>query len=366
MLRILMLVLMLSALASAGLGLSRHAMGQAPGAAWIDVGTSWVVADKVLSTTLPDLIHGLQHPVDLPLRNPRPHAIRIAQVLPGCTCVKPSLSTLEIGPGETGTLPLVFDTSHLTPGAQQRSLTLVSDDPTQPRVTLQWNFQLLPLFAVDSLPLRISGLPGASFERTFDLPIRLDSPVELLQVAAHHGQVTPSAEVQDSPDPTAGRRGGSQSLRLRLTAAATNTPAILPDDVEVTLREATGREFRAAIAILVEVRDVVSLDRNLITFRPDRIRGWLAGEFPELSDSVYVESGEPGFTFQIQRLEFAGAPPGVFSATWTPVEAGRRYQVTVTLNKALNTGRAHCQLRIVTDAPVQPERRITVSAHFPR
>lgn len=111
--------------------------------------------------------------------------LEIKEVRPTCGCTSTGKSKFTLKPGAKGTIPFKFTTGRFS-GQQHKAVTVVSNDPDRPSVSLQFtaNIKTLIDIAPEFLSFQVDGSPlGLAVPQTVKVTNRYVSPLVRLIVA---------------------------------------------------------------------------------------------------------------------------------------------------------------------------------------
>jgi len=282
--------------------------------------------------------------VDFEIRNEGPVELLISNVHPTCGCTVASFDA-KIAPGATGKIRAEIDTVDFS-GPIAKTITVLSNDPVNPRVTLTIKARVEP--QIDSFPgyaryVYVQNQAPATVKQWLwadkfpDFKIlAVTSPYKFIHVtfrpatAEERRAEAPSTnqwivETTIQPDAEVG------ALRDFLVVQ-TNHPQ------QKNLRLAVTGFVRPLLSVTPLVADFGALD--------------LTAAAQNLS-LVLVNFGEAAI--EIRRV--TASLPGV-EATVKPIEAGRRWELKLTLTGKMPKGRIDAQIQIETTSTQQPTLQV--------
>lgn len=158
----------------------------------------------------------------------------ISHVQPSCGCTTAGTWTREVAPGQTGTIPIQFNSTQFN-GAVAKSVTVTSNDKQQPVVVLHlkatiWKpIEVTPLFAVLNASVEN---PGAA-TTTIRIVNNLEEPLVLANLAVSNPSFAvslatnvPGREFQVHVRLVPPLTPGNIQAQIGLTTSYTNTPAL--------------------------------------------------------------------------------------------------------------------------------------------
>ena len=158
----------------------------------------------------------------------------LSNVQPSCGCTTAGEWSRQVEPGQTGTIPLQFNSANYS-GPVTKTVTVTSNDRRQPSLGLQikgtlWKpIEVIPQFAVLNLPVEASGQATTVVHilNNLDEPITLAEPESNNHAfAARVSTLKPGREFQLSITATAPIEPANAQAQIRLQTSATNMPII--------------------------------------------------------------------------------------------------------------------------------------------
>jgi len=252
--------------------------------------------------------------------------LKLDNVRTSCGCTAVASTTAGIAPGASGAVDVTCDTAGAF-GPQDKTVSVYSNDPTQPVSTLTLSGQVRAVAAADPPRLYVGHLGRG-------------------QTAAHDVRIL--GEIVSA--------GRIETIGKCVTATLSDTPngrqlrVAIKDDAPLgafndTVTIATGNPRRPSLA--VPVTGVV--DGNVVV-SPAQVNFGVVTAGAEISRVVGVHNrGQRPFHISAVRLR-----PAIGTAAVSPLADGRGFRITITLNAGLHPGKISGTLEVDTDDPEQP------------
>ncbi len=294
---------------------------------------------------------GDQATITFKIKNTGDQDLTIFQVSASCGCTVPKNLTDEqkrVEPGETLELEATFD-SRGRRGVQRKEITVVSNDPIEPRLQLYLTAKIVTLFEInvdgrDSRGLRFGKLrPGQTVEKDVDvLPTEPGKSLEIGSITLHHPSLTYTTEPLSKDN----RRG----FRVILSASP---DAVIGSVTTPLIVEAKSGEESGSSSLTISGEIIGELG-----FRPPTIKQWQPA-LPGTKLRPVTVSSHSGTPFEIY-----GADAGpTLSTTITPNDKRNRYTVTMEVKPDAAPGPFGHLLKIRTNSTEQPLLIIPVFAN---
>ncbi len=163
--------------------------------------------------------------------------LEITAVQPSCGCTTAGDWTHKVEPGQSGIIPVQFNSGGYAGGMVQKAVTVTCNDPTQPSVMLQirgtvWHpIEVNPLFAVMNVPADIS--PTNNISSVVHVVNNLETPLMIYEVKSASSNFM--AELQTNQPgkdfsvvirPVPPMAPGNVQTVVSLKTSATNQPEI--------------------------------------------------------------------------------------------------------------------------------------------
>ena len=282
--------------------------------------------------------------VDFELRNDGPVELLISAVHPTCGCTVASFDA-RMPPGGSGKIHAEIDTVDFA-GPIAKTLTVLSNDPVQPRITLTIKARVEP---------QINTFPGyARFVYVQDqTPVTVKqwlwtdnfADLKVLEVKSPYKFV----QTKFRPATTEERRPEASSPNqwvIETTILPDAEVGALRDFLVVETNHPKQKELRLAITGFV--RPLLSVTPAVADFGALE----LTAATQDLS-LVLINFGEAA----IEIRGVTASVPGV-EAKIKPIEAGRRWEVKLTLTGKMPKGRTDATLTIETTSTTQPTLQV--------
>ena len=282
--------------------------------------------------------------VDFELRNDGPVELVITDVHPTCGCTVASFDA-RIAPGAVGRIHAEIDTVDFA-GPIAKTLTVLSNDPVQPRVMLTIKARVEPqihafpgysrfVFVQNQAPVTVKQWLWA--ENIDDLRIlAVKSPYDFVQVAFR-----PAAADERRPEAPS-----TNQWIVDTTIQSDAAVGALRDFLVIETNHPKQKELRLAVTGFV--RPLLSATPAVADFGALD----LAAASQDLS-IVVVNFGEAA----IEIAKVSPSVPGV-EATIKPIEAGRRWEVKLKLTGKMPKGRVDATVTIETTSTLQPKLQV--------
>jgi hypothetical protein len=277
---------------------------------------------------------------DFVIKNEGGADLQITNVQPACGCTVARYDKV-IAPGKTGTIHVVVDTTTFS-GAIVKEVTAYTNDPENPQIQLTVRAKVEPYIAVKPGYARYIVVRGeaqqgviaqslwATDGQPFDIT-GVDSPMPSLKVT--YREATAKERQADV-------KGKQWHVDMALSNDQAPVGALTS---YVTVHTNHPKQKLVEIPISGFVRPIIAVT-------------------PPVADFGKVDLKEPRhFTFNVQNfatelINLTSVDPSVkgIGAELKPVEAGRRYNVQLTLKPDLSKGPFEGKLMLHTDSPKMP------------
>jgi len=283
--------------------------------------------------------------VDFVIENQGQADLEISDVRPSCGCTVASFDK-KIAPGARGKVHAELDTIDFQ-GPIAKTITVLSNDPTNPRLTLTIKAKIEPHIAVTPGYARYIYVqtldPGTVSQSLWAIDY---ADFQVLEVSSPYKFIT--ATFHEAKGEELKSEGTGRQWRIDMT--------ILPDAAVGPLREflvvKTNHPKQPELRIPISgfVRPLMHLTPQVADF--GKVEKMTEPREIELS---LVNFGEDAITISGVDSDVAG-----LSATVTATEAGRRFQVKVKLDPSAPKGELKTTLRIKTSAAKMPVLELPV------
>ncbi len=278
--------------------------------------------------------------VDFELRNEGSVELVLSDVRPTCGCTVASFDA-RIAPGAVGKIHAEMDTVDFS-GAIAKTITVLSNDPVQPRITLTIKARVEPqitsnpgyarfVYVQNQAPVTVKQWLWSENFPDFKV-LAVKSPYKFIQA-----QFRPATAEERRPDAPA-----TNQWIVETTVQPDAEVGALRDFLVVETNHPKQKELRLAITGFV--RPLLSVTPQVADFGVLD----LAAASQDLS-LVLVNFGEAA----IEIRGVTASVPGV-EAKIKPIEEGRRWEVKLTLTGKMPKGKIDAEVRIDTTSPQQP------------
>ena len=273
-------------------------------------------------------------------RNDGGSALVIHNVKTACDCAAALAQESVVAPGASGSIEVRCNSDH-SHGRVQRTVTVYSNDPARPVLTLTIGGEVDPDAVADPPALYLGHVRrGQRSENEARLFARAP---EALRLATGGGAVL------DASLQPADSAGTARSLAV----------AIKPDAplgrFSETVRVATNSPKHPLLKI-----DVVGFVDGDLVVSPRALSFGRVTQGDAAADTLLVENRGQA-PVHVTAASVAGSSARAEVQT---IEEGRRYEVRVVLNTSLPPGRLNDRVEIRTDHPEQPLLRVPVSGQI--
>ncbi len=282
--------------------------------------------------------------VDFELRNEGPAELLISNVHPTCGCTVASFDA-KIAPGAAGKIHAEIDTVDFS-GPIAKTITVLSNDPVNPRVTLTIKARVEPqidsfpgyaryVYVQNQAPATVKQWLWAENFAGFKV-LAVTSPYKFI-----HATFRPaSAEERRAEAPSSNQWIVETTIQPDAEVGALRDFLIVQTNhpQQKNLRLAITGFVRPLLSVTPLVADFGALD--------------LTAAAQDLS-LVLVNFGEAA----IEIRGVTASVPGVETKV-KPIEAGRRWEVKLTLTGKMPKGRIDAQIQIETTSTQQPKVQV--------
>ena len=285
------------------------------------------------------------------LVNEGSEALVVKSVRPTCGCTVADYDR-EIAPGGSGWGKAKLDTADFS-GPVSKSILVMTNDPQDPTVSLVIKAEVKPYIEVLPRPLiRFNALAhermtqkvtvvSGDGERDFKVT-GVESSVPYLKASARR---------LEKQEQIPGRPGPQYEVSLALAEDAPMGP--------VNAQLAVNTDHPKAKTVAIKVYGVV---RALLHVTPPQIQfGTVEAKTNPGRNVIVVNNRTGGSGVEVTSAQVTDS---AFEATVSPIEAGRRYQVTVTVKQDAAPGTKDALLKLATSDPEFPELTVPVRANI--
>lgn len=275
----------------------------------------------------------------------------VKSVRPTCGCTVADYDR-EIAPGGTGWVKSKLDTADFS-GPVSKSILVMTNDPQDPTVSLVIKAEVKPYVEVLPRPLiRFNALQHeqltekvtiVSGDGSTDFKVTgVDSSVPYLKASVR--QLDKEEQIPGKPAP-------QYEVALALTEDAPMGP--------VNAQLSVHTDHPKAKTVLIKVYGVV---RALLHVTPPQIQfGTVEASSNPGRNVIVINNRTGGSGVEVTSAEVTDP---AFDATVSPIQEGRRYQVTVTIKPDAEPGTKDAILKVSTNDPEFPQLTVPVRANI--
>jgi uncharacterized protein DUF1573 len=283
---------------------------------------------------------------DFVLKNEGEAPLEITQVQPACGCTVASYDK-TIAPGKTGVVHTVVDTSTFN-GPIAKSVTVFTNDPQNPQIELTVKAKVEPYIFVRPGYARYNVVQGEALEgdiaqvlwasdgTPFDV-LSVDSPLP----AALKVSFREATEKERLPD--------VKGKQWRVEILLSNNAPVGPIANYVSVHTNHPKQKLVQIPISGFVRPVIAVTPPVADFGEIELK-------EPLNKALFVRNFA---TESINLTKVDNDVKGIDTRI-EPLDAGRKYQVRVTLKPELGKGPFSGKIRLYTDSPKTPVIEVEV------
>ena len=304
---------------------------------WAQAKPSAVVDETVVDVGVVDQGTAISH--EFRLRNEGDAPLEITQVKPSCGCAVAKYPS-SIAAGETGSIQTVVDTGDFR-GPIAKSVQVFTNDPENPRIHLVIKANVKPLIEVQPGYARFIVVKGEEFETKEQTLWSADAPdLQILDVKSPFRYLKAEPRLTRERDPESKNSRNEWKVDLSLAPNAPIGP--MADFVVVRTNHPTQPEVRIPVSGFV--RPPVAVIPPVLDFGARKVpEPYLA------TVEVKVLASGP-ITVDRAASDFAGVDVEV-----EEVEAGRFYNLRVTLLPEAEKGKIDGLLTVHTSSRLQPK-----------
>jgi hypothetical protein len=283
--------------------------------------------------------------VDFLLENQGEADLEIVDARPSCGCTVASFDK-KIAPGAKGKIHAELDTIDFQ-GPVAKTITVLSNDPTNPRLTLTIKAKIQPHIAVAPGYARYIYVqtlePGMVPQTLWALDYE---DFKLLEVKSPYPFVTTT--FREAADDEKKPEGVGRQWRIEMTIQPDAAVGPLREFLVVTTNHPKQKEVRIPISGFV--RPLMHATPQVADF------GAVAGVTePRVVELTLVNFGEDAI--QIQGVD--SETPGV-QASAEATEAGRRFRIKISLDPTATKGELAGKVKVRTTSPKMPVYEIPI------
>jgi hypothetical protein len=272
-------------------------------------------------------------------RNDGPGTLRIRQVVPTCGCTAVLTTRNEVPPGGDGEVRITFKSGNFS-GSQHKSITVQSNDPTRPTLSLHVRATVKPLFVLEPSTLNFGELQrGQHASREIAIREVNGKPFEITRVSSTlhfvKAELLPAGE------------GSRASRRVRIAVGSDGTPGTFAGHITFAVDRPGIVPAIVAQGVILGQASVSPQALYMGAIRQDQ-------RFPPQNLSIRARGTA---ALEVKAVE-TDAP--WLQARIKTLAPGQAYQIEVTVDPMPPVGRFEQSIRIVT-SDLPPPYRVTVS-----
>ena len=282
---------------------------------------------------------------DFVIRNDGNAPLEITAVRPACGCTVAEFDK-TVAPGKTGTVHTLLDTASFN-GAISKGVAVSTSDPDNPEIQLTLKLNVQPFITVKPGYARFVTVQGESQEGAIAqiLWANDEAPFSVTKVESPFSGLTVSYREATEEE----RRSEGKGKQWRVEMKLSNSSPVGPLANYVTVHTDHPKQKLVQIPVTGFVRPVIAVT-------------------PPVADFGKVQLKEP-LTRSLNVRNFATEPINVTKvdssikgivAEIKPVQAGREYQVRLTLKPEMVKGQFNDRLTVHTDSAKMPTIQVDV------
>jgi len=274
--------------------------------------------------------------------------LEISQVRPTCGCTVADFDH-TIPAGGTGKIVAEVDTTGFN-GAISKAVLVFSNDPAAPQINLVIKAEVKAFVEVLPRPLVIfqSVLQGEAATQKLTLVSTDGSEFKILSATPSGGPYEISYHELPAEERMADRKGSQWGLTVTV-------PANAPDGMlnhKILVKTTAPKAPEVTINVTGAVRPVVQVIPSEVNF------GTVAGD-ALVGRNVMINNNRQGTELKLSDLAIDNPN---FTTELLPLQAGQKFQVTVTLKAGAPKGTQKATLRIKTSDPARKLLEVPVQA----
>jgi hypothetical protein len=249
------------------------------------------------------------------IKNDGSAPLEIRNVLPSCSCAAGLPEKKLLQPGEETRIDVVLKTLTFK-GPLSKGVSVVTNDPVRPQLSLTMKGDVLPPFYVEPSALQFGKFSKSDPSEPLDfmVVVTAGTPAHITSVNVSNDRIT--VEPKGEPEK---REDGSTAYHYAARVRAGADVGLLRESVIV---ESDFKEMKSlAVPVVADVAGEVQLSERNLNFG-----SCSAGE-TKSKELVITKTGEGNLVIE----GVAVVPPGAFKTEVIPVEEGRKYRIRVSL-----------------------------------
>lgn len=282
---------------------------------------------------------------DFVIRNEGDAPLEITAVRPACGCTVAEFDK-TVAPGKTGTVHTVVDTSTFQ-GPISKGVTVSTNDPATPEIQLTMKLTVEPYIMAKPGYARFITVQGEAKEGDIAQTLWAsdDAPFNILKVESPLPSLAVNFREATEKERKPEGKGKQWRVEMKLSNAAPVGPLadyvkVYTDHPKQKIVQIPVTGFvRPVIAVTPPVADFGEVDLKEPLTRSLNLRNFAS----EAINVTKVDSGAKGIVAEVQ-----------------PLEAGREYQVRLTLKPGLSKGKFSDRLTVHTDSAKVPVIQVDV------
>ena len=289
--------------------------------------------------------------VDFAVVNEGDETLEIKAVRPTCGCTVADFDR-EIAPGKTGYIKAKLDTRDFS-GPISKSILIMTNDPQDPTRTLVIKTEVHPYVQV--LPralVRFNAVQHEPMEQK--ITVVADEEEKDFKVNAVKSSV-PFLLASVRPVPSDQLMAGKSPQQYEITLTMKENPPVGPVNTVLEIETNHPKAKKVPVKVFGVVRALLHVTPSQIQF------GAIEAKKQPGRNVIVVNNRSGGVAVKVTG---ATVNDPAFNAEIVPIEKGRRYQVTVTVNPDASAGPRDAVLTLKTDDPEFPTVEVPVRANI--
>ena len=289
--------------------------------------------------------------VDFAVVNEGDETLEIKAVRPTCGCTVADFDR-EIAPGKTGYIKAKLDTRDFS-GPISKSILIMTNDPQDPTRTLVIKTEVHPYVQV--LPralVRFNAVQHEPMEQK--ITVVADEEEKDFKVTAVKSSV-PFLLASVRPVPSDQLMAGKSPQQYEITLTMKENPPVGPVNTVLEIETNHPKAKKVPVKVFGVVRALLHVTPSQIQF------GAIEAKKQPGRNVIVVNNRSGGVAVKVTG---ATVNDPAFNAEIVPIEKGRRYQVTVTVNPDASAGPRDAVLTLKTDDPEFPTVEVPVRANI--
>jgi hypothetical protein len=289
--------------------------------------------------------------VDFAVVNEGDETLEIKAVRPTCGCTVADFDR-EVAPGKTGYIKAKLDTRDFS-GPISKSILIMTNDPQDPTRTLIIKTEVHPY--VEVLPralVRFNAVQHEAMEQR--ITVVADEEEKDFKVIAVKSQV-PFLLASVRPVPSDQLQAGKSPQQYEITLTMKENPPVGPVNTVLEIETNHPKAKKVPVKVFGVVRALLHVTPSQIQF------GAIEAKKQPGRNVIVVNNRSGGVAIKVTG---AAVNDPAFNAEVVPIEKGRRYQITVTVNPDASAGPRDAVLTLKTDDPEFPTVEVPVRANI--